>query len=460
MKQKGLFVLAGIFLFLYLLNYLTPMAFGDDYLYSFVWQGKSMFIPLSEDAVRISTWRDLLISQLSHYLTWGGRTVAHVLAQLFLWAGKDTFNVFNSLAGTILVVEIYCLIHRGNIGNFIMPSGVLYVFFALWAFTPAFSTVFFWQTAACNYLWTSVIIMGFLLPYVHKYYFDTDITDESYYYCPVMFFAGILAGWTNENSICWIILILFIFLFICKKDWKPKHWMYFGFVGLMIGYALLMGAPGNLVRLNIEKEASAWLTGKAVSEHLKMLFFIFLFQSFLWYFNLRSLFSLREKNYDRIIGHDIILVKVLCATAFGSTAMMVFSTGFPPRSGFFGTILLIIASGILLRVQKEQKLILIQVTAKKFLTCVACVYFFMTSFYTVRHFYNVNLQMNSFLHYVKQEKANNIVNAKPFVSADKINERLSGFHLLGYELSEDENDWRNAAFARYYGIKGIRMVEK
>ena len=27
-------------------------------------------------------------------------------------------------------------------------------------------------------------------------------------------------------------------------------------------------------------------------------------------------------------------------------------------------------------------------------------------------------------------------------------------------MSEDENDWRNVAFARYYGLKGIRMIEK
>ena len=26
-------------------------------------------------------------------------------------------------------------------------------------------------------------------------------------------------------------------------------------------------------------------------------------------------------------------------------------------------------------------------------------------------------------------------------------------------MSDDEKDWRNVAFARYYGIKGIRMVK-
>ena len=37
---------------------------------------------------------------------------------------------------------------------------------------------------------------------------------------------------------------------------------------------------------------------------------------------------------------------------------------------------------------------------------------------------------------------------------------FSGFHIPSFELSEDENRWENVAFARYYGIKGIRMPQK
>ena len=96
MNKKALASFAGIFLFLYILNYLTPMCFGDDYLYSFIWQGQPMFVPLGEEVPRVSSWYDLFVSQKSHYLTWGGRTVAHVLAQLFLWIGKDVFNFLNA----------------------------------------------------------------------------------------------------------------------------------------------------------------------------------------------------------------------------------------------------------------------------------------------------------------------------------------------------------------------------
>ena len=91
MNKKAIIAIVSIYLFLYLLNYLHPMAFGDDYLYSFIWQGQAMNIPISENAVRISSLDDLLQSQRLHYLTWGGRTLAHSIAQFFLWMGKDIF---------------------------------------------------------------------------------------------------------------------------------------------------------------------------------------------------------------------------------------------------------------------------------------------------------------------------------------------------------------------------------
>ena len=90
------------------------MGFGDDYLYSFIWQGKPEFVPLTEDAIRVSSWQDLLISQWLHYFSWSGRTVNHTLAQFFLWQGKGIFNFFNALIAVVLIIEIYWCINKGD----------------------------------------------------------------------------------------------------------------------------------------------------------------------------------------------------------------------------------------------------------------------------------------------------------------------------------------------------------
>ena len=60
-NKNALLCLVLFFLFFYLLNYLTPMSFGDDYVYSFVWQGHSEFTPLTEGAVRVSSLSDVFI---------------------------------------------------------------------------------------------------------------------------------------------------------------------------------------------------------------------------------------------------------------------------------------------------------------------------------------------------------------------------------------------------------------
>ena len=69
-----------------------------------------MNVPLTEDAVRVSSLKDLFKSQISHYYTWSGRAVSHIIAQLYLWLGKGVFNFFNAFVSVLLIVEIYWIL--------------------------------------------------------------------------------------------------------------------------------------------------------------------------------------------------------------------------------------------------------------------------------------------------------------------------------------------------------------
>ena len=131
MNKKAAITFVCIYIFMYILNYLHPMSFGDDYLYSFIWQGKPMSEPLSENAVRVASWHDIFVSQWSHYFTWGGRTVAHVLAQFFLWMGKPVFNVFNAFISLVLIAEIYWCVHKGRITFDFKAKTICWIFFVL-----------------------------------------------------------------------------------------------------------------------------------------------------------------------------------------------------------------------------------------------------------------------------------------------------------------------------------------
>ena len=336
-------------------------------------------------------------------------------------------------------------------------SRLLYIFFAVWAFTAAFSSVFLWLTGACNYLWTVVLLLGFLLPFVHKFYFFDKHISHHKRFTFSMFFFGMLAGWTTENSICWIILVLLVFFYVNREKIEIESWMISGLAGLIVGYTLLMFAPGNVVRLQAETGVSSgWVTGGLISAHLNMLAVVFLFQLLLWYFNLRSLFILEiEAKKNAVVKWDKLLVQTLCVLSFCMTAMMLFSPNFPPRSSFPGTVLLVIVSSVLLRAQKEYKINLI------FLCIVGTICFLIAATASLYGFYDYHMQIKDILSFVKcsERTKSEIVEVPPLKPVNGTIGNMSGFRLLYYRMSDNEKDWRNVAFSRYHGIKGIRMIK-
>lgn len=461
--KKSWVIICLIFIFMFIFNYLSPISFGDDYVYSFIWSGQSIYEPLPENVSRVASWQDLIRSQWSHYFTWGGRTVAHVLAQFFLWKGKAVFNIANALISILLVLELYWCINKGKITFQFESRTIVWIFFLLWACTPGFGVVFFWITGACNYLWTNVILLGFLIPYFQKYYSsDVNIVDCNVLVLIASFIFGVLAGWTNENSVCWIIVVLTIFIYYCKKNNNLETWMVSGFVGLIFGYALLMLAPGNYNRLSSSQSDWHFLAG--LNEYLSTMLMICILQFFLWYFVIRSLFSLRKISNDNpLVRKEALLVKVLAVTGFCMTGIMLFSPGFPPRSGFSGLLYLIVGAGILLRIQQDYTVLLIQESAKKFLFCVSLVFFIITAGFTLRHYYCGYVYVEKLLAVVKNidvDKRDSVITVEAMKEPSNNEGLYTMLHTVSYELSEDEAEWKNVAFARYYGIKGIRMVKE
>lgn len=469
-NRNVIITFACIFSIFYILNSLIPRAFGDDYLYAFIWQGHSMFTPLTEDAVRISSLKDIFVSQWSHYLTWSGRAVSHTLIQFFLWMGKPVFNIFNAAISVLLIAEIYWCAHKGKISVQFNAGIVCWIAFMLWAFTPGFSGVFLWISGACNYLWTAVFLLTFLLPYIRKYYcFEDTLAKNGFFKC-IMFMLGIIAGWSNENSICWIVLLLMVFLFVNRKRKEMESWMYSGLAGLIAGYALLMLAPGNVARLHVELtnmnaeigSFMSWFNAKLIGPKIDILIAVLTFQFLLWYFCLRSLYLLKnEARKDKEVKEECLLLKAFLLVSFCMTFFMIFSPLFLPRSSFPGTVQLVIAATVLLRIQDEYTTEIIKKGARKFLCAIGVLYTVVTVSATFYGFYNYHNQVEELLSFVQNSKEakEHVITVNALTSVSEPLENASGLHILSFEMSEDENFWSNVAFSRYYGIKGIRMVK-
>ena len=191
-----------------------------------------------------------------------------------------------------------------------------------------------------------------------------------------------------------------------------------------------------------------------------------MFQFVLWYFNLKSLYVLKKEEFKRQIRHyrkDMLLAQIQCVIAFGMSAIMVLLPSFSPRNGFPGTVQLIIAAGILLRVQNEDGVILIPDNARKFMLYAGILFFIITSSVTIHYSCEMKEQMDALITKAEQihtSFADEILTVKPFKDSGALKDLLSGYHLSYFELSDNVSDWGNVAFARYYGIKGVRMVRE
>lgn len=298
MKNKGLIILFVIFCFMLILNIMTPML-NEDYDAAFVWPEDYINLEtLPENARVISSWTDFYNNGKIYYFKQGGRLPGGIPGGLFSWLGKEYFNPLNAFMFVILVAEIYWLSHEGKISFHFSPQYLIWIFFSLWTFGNSLVDTCLWMSGSSNYLWMLVLVLGFLLPYVQDYFNPESFKyNDSNRFIIVMFVLGILAGWSHETTICWIILVLSYRVYLCYRNNELRLWKLSGFLGLCIGYALLIFAPGNYSRLQSQQNPGLVLIGhelffpKMVEQTI-----ILVFQLFLWYFIMAFFIRQQKKN--------------------------------------------------------------------------------------------------------------------------------------------------------------------
>ena len=222
-------LLALIAATMFLLNSHTPLQM-DDYDYSISWAtGKP-----------VSGLADVIASQAAHYRLWGGRSVVHALAQLFLYRGKGVFNIANTVMYVLLLLEIYALARPK--GKRFCWALLLVEHAFLFFGVSFFGTVFLWLDGACNYLWGTALA---LLPMslVPRAAEKTDALSACS--IPLCF----LAGWTNENTACGVLAALILLLGYRKLKKEPVGvCAYLCALAQACGTAVMILAPGNFAR--------------------------------------------------------------------------------------------------------------------------------------------------------------------------------------------------------------------
>ena len=219
-------LMTAVFFLVFILNFLTVKT-SDDLGYSI----NRGFI-------------DMFRLEYVQYMNWTGRSVAHIIARIFLSLPKMIFNICNSLLFAVFIKLI--AMHAAGEKEKVTPMLYGLSALAVFLFVPLFGQTVLWETGSCNYLWTTSIILFFLWFYREAL---TKNEPKPVWFLAVYFLLGIIAGWTNENTGGACILMITCFLFVYfRRHIRHEPWMYMGLFGAVLGFLTLILAPGNAIR--------------------------------------------------------------------------------------------------------------------------------------------------------------------------------------------------------------------
>lgn len=243
-KTYGRFLVFLIFGGILFFNLLTPYI-ADDWSYA-----------------SASDFLDIFRQEYSHYFTTNGRSFAHIIARTFLLLGKNNmiwvFDVANSIVYMIFSFLIYIHATYGlklNSKDKLLCGLLIHLLLIIYVVN--YGQVFLWLDGSCNYLWTTTVILIFLLPY--RIYFTKDNFSEKAAMPLYMFFLGAIAGWCNENTSGGAILLamLFCVIFSFRKS-KLKIWMFTGILSSCITFVIMILSPGNARRRTYFVDNRKW----------------------------------------------------------------------------------------------------------------------------------------------------------------------------------------------------------
>ncbi len=249
----------GLLLFavgLVYLNVVTPL-WSDDYVYRFVFDARYYY---DESFTRlVGSWRDVVDSQLAHYLCTNGRMVVHTLAQFFLACGHPWLW---SGANALSFLALGWLLWRFAVGSskggvLLHPCAGYALTLALyWLLLPHHGQLYFWLTGSCNYQWAALLVLAFL-----NLLFLPSRPAVGWLLFPV----ALLAGNSNEALSLGLAVALGCYAIFRREELGLRQFA--GLLCFFVGMASNVFSPGVAARLEMagESVASATLLERVVN---------------------------------------------------------------------------------------------------------------------------------------------------------------------------------------------------
>lgn len=427
------------FILVLILNRLYPL-FADDWSYSFIYGGND----------RVKNIKDIFISQYRHYFMWGGRTIVHLIAQFLLFIPAWIADILNSIAYILLTFLIYKIVRIGEAKE--SPLVFIFIQLFLWFLLPAFGEDFLWITGSANYLWGTLFIILFFYPYCKLIFNNSQKQDKSILKATLFFICGGIAGWTNENTaLAMIIGCILILLWIKISKEKIPYWAISGTIGALLGYILMVSAPGNYVRYQIILSVGwNYTPGSNSFDKIFLLTQLFYEKTFpiLCIFILLLIRYTAFKNTAKQKKHIFtsLLFLIMGFIAFG---VMCFSPVFPSRVWIGIFVFFIIA---ILRIVdlKNSKMLLVIFFATMSLL-----------FYYIITYTQSVIELNTVSTILKEREDMILSQEKTSEFELTTNKQIPSFKIFEelIEIPSDKDHWLNRDYCRFHKIRSFKTED-
>lgn len=220
----------------YILNYYYPFI-HDDYAYCFFFDENSSII--RPTSTKISSFKEVLLSQWNHYHFVNGRLFSHILVQLFASIlDKNIFNLLNSIVALIFCFSFSKLITKRYISIYTCIA-----FPVLLLGLPHPGQTLYWMTGAINYFWGTTFSLVLL---IHIIFYGNN--TKSIYKTFLWIIISLLSGCFNESINIPVACILFLYLLLNHK--KISLHNKYVITAYCFGCAIIIFSPGTFERLN------------------------------------------------------------------------------------------------------------------------------------------------------------------------------------------------------------------
>ena len=322
--------------FFYAFNLQTALI-ADDYNYRFIFGTANQ---------RVEHIFDIIESMRAHYHTMNGRLILHSLTQLFLLWGKPVFNVVNTVGYLLFTGLIYW--HCKGTGRH-SPALYFGVHLMVWFFIPVYGQTMLWVDGSANYMWGSILRLAALLP-LRLHVQAARPAAGSWWWLLLSIPAGVIAGWTNENSGAAFLVIVGLFLLYNRANkGRIPRWAVGMLAGAAVGFAVMIAAPGNHVRLenNLGVPVTAFQrlwNGITVCNRKLFYYLLPVFALYAVCLALLHFFGPEGKREKR---QRMLLSGIYLLGALAGVYAMLFVPYFPARATFGSVACAIVATGTL-----------------------------------------------------------------------------------------------------------------